>query len=130
MKIMKIKHLLILPFITNVAAAAPNIADIANNLIFGADILSNFLHAASIAMGVGFLIYSLVAFRNHYLNPKMVPLDRPIVYVILSIVLIAVPFLGRILEHETGRSHVQKTQGNGDNSSSTSGYHDIDAPLQ
>ena len=118
-----------LMLITSVAAdETETFADIANNLIFGASIVSNLLHAASILLGVGFIIYSVVSFRNHRINPKMVPLDRPILYLFLGIVLTAIPFLGEIMEHTTGETHNQKHQSSR-HTSSTYYEHDIDAPL-
>ncbi|MEY3182724.1 MAG: hypothetical protein RLZ35_709 [Pseudomonadota bacterium] len=102
-----------------------SLADIAGNLIFGASIVTDFLHVVSIILGVGFMIYSVVAYRNHRLNPKMVPLDRPILYLFLGIVFTAIPFLGTILERTTGEIAVRKYQ---NNTSGIHRHHDIDSP--
>lgn len=112
---------------TATADEAKTFADIANNLIFGANVLTDFLHATCILIGVGFMIYSVVSYRNHRLNPKMVPLDRPVVYLLLGLVLAALPFLGYILEHATGETHVHRHH-----SHRPSIYydHDIDEPLE
>jgi hypothetical protein len=110
-----------------IADEAETFADIFGKLIFGAGIVTDFLHATSILLGVGFMIYSVVSYRNHRLNPKMVPLDRPVLYLFLGIVLTAIPFLGQIFERTTGEAHIHKHH----NHSSSSYYeHDIDAPLE
>jgi hypothetical protein len=113
---------------TSVAVAddTTTFSDIASNVIFGASIVSEVLHAVSILMGIGFMIYSVVSFQNHRINPKMVPLDRPIIYLCLGIVLTAIPFLGQIVGHSTGEVHKKKHQ----HSRSAAYYeHDIDEPL-
>jgi hypothetical protein len=119
---------LLMGLMTSTAVAkTETFADIFGSLIFGASIVTDFLHAASMLLGVGFMIYSVVSFRNHRINPKMVPLDRPVLYLFLGIVLIAIPFLGQIMERTTGEAHMQQHH----NPRSSSAYHeqDIDAPL-
>jgi hypothetical protein len=114
--------------ITNMASADDEvtISSIATNLIFGASIVSDVLHAISILMGVGFMIYSIVSFQNHRINPKMVPLDRPIIYLCIGIVLTAIPFLEQIIGHATGEGHNQKHH----NNRAAAYYdHDIDEPI-
>ena len=119
---------LLMGLMANTAIAeAETFADIFSSLIFGASIVTDFLHAASMVLGVGFIIYSVVSFRNHRINPKMVPLDRPVLYLFLGIVLTALPFLGQILGRTTGETHMQKHHNH--RSSSVYHEHDIDEPL-
>jgi hypothetical protein len=99
-------------------------ADVAHNLLEGANLISNLLHASCLLLGTGFIIYSFIAYRNHRLNPKMVPLDQPIMYLFMGIVLVAIPFLEQILENTTGETV------NKHHSQSVYHEHDIDAPLE
>lgn len=112
------------------AGEASSLGEIANNLISSAELVTGLLHAACIALGVGFTLYALIAYRNHHNNPKLTPLDRPIIYLVLGITLTAIPFLGHILEYDTGRAavHKQGSHGSGNNSDIDDLYHDLDRP--
>jgi len=118
----------------NVAEAA-TISEVANNLIFTASIVTNILHAAALMIGIGFIIYAFVTFNVHRMNPKMMPLDRPVIYLVLGLVLLTIPFLDQLLRHDTGESHVHKHRHQHQHQHETqhSGYygdHDIDEPLE
>jgi len=90
------------------AAEATSLADIANNILFGATFVTDFLHGICLVMGTGFIIYALIAYRTHRQNPKLMPLDRPIIYLVLGLVLAAIPFLDYFLG-ETGNQFVKKS---------------------
>ena len=74
--IRRLKPFLVTPLLlglttTAIAEDIETFADIIGNFLFGASIVTDFLHSVCILLGVGFLIYSVVAYRNHRLNPKM-----------------------------------------------------------
>jgi hypothetical protein len=77
----------------NGSVHAESIENIANNLIYGADIVTKSFHAICIIVGVLLWIIAGSLYKAHRQNPKYVPLDRPVVYVILGFVLILIPFL-------------------------------------
>lgn len=90
-------------------AEAKSFGEIAGNLLSGAILLTDFLHAVCLALGIGFVIYSFVTYQTHRQNPKLMPLDRPIIYLVLGLVLIAIPFLDYLLG-QTGSGLIHKMQ--------------------
>ena len=78
------------------AANEPTIASIAEKLISGISVLTRFMMVVCMAVGVGFVIVSITTYKAHRANPKFVPLDRPVMYLVLGVVIFAVPFLGNI----------------------------------
>ena len=92
------------------AAEATSLADVADNLLFGASMVTDFLHGVCLVLGVGFIVYAIIAYRTHRQNPKLMPLDRPIIYLVLGLVLGAIPFLDYLLG-ETGGQYVNRTYG-------------------
>lgn len=109
------------------------LGEIANTLIVGTDFVTRIMLVATLVMGVGFILFSIGLFRTHWRNPKLVPLDRPIIYCVLGIVLCIIPFLGHIfggtlstLDLEKNphavTQHQQNTMHHGN-------YVDVDAPI-
>lgn len=77
-------------------AATPTIGDLAERMIAGTDVVTRLMMAVCIAVGIGFMILSVSMYKTHRTNPKFVPLDRPVMYLILGVVVLAIPFLGQI----------------------------------
>ncbi len=73
-----------------------NLGDVANSLIVGTDFVTRLLHIASIATGAFLFIMAFSLLRSHRTNPKFIPLDRPIIYMCLGVILIALPFYGKL----------------------------------
>ena len=117
--------LLALTVVLPISAAEPlSIASIAGNLIYGTNLLTRFMHFVCIIMGAGFFIMAFMQYRAHRDNPKFVPLGRPIMYIVLSLILFAIPFLGKLFSATTGSAKdLEKQRVKGVY------HHDIDAPL-
>lgn len=114
----------LLTIFTNTAfAKVSNVGEVAETLISGTDVLTQIMLAVAFILGLGFMLFALGLYRTHRINPKFVPLDRPVLYFILGIVLCCIPFLGDIfggtynsMDHKRRQSAIYSTQ-------------DIDAPL-
>ncbi len=78
------------------------IEDVTSTLIHGVDLITHLLHAVCIVIGFVLWIMAFGFWKAHQYNPKQVPLDKPIVYLMLGFVLVGIPFLNRLLP--TGNS--------------------------
>ncbi len=74
-------------------AAAVNLADVSSVLITGGSALSKVMWAACIVVGIALIAAAFVQFQIHRRNPKLVPLTTPVMYLILGICSIAIPFI-------------------------------------
>jgi len=74
----------------------PTFGDVAHVLIGGTDLLTRFVLAGALILGVGFIIFAISTYRQHRMTPKLVPLDRPILYLVLGLSLCCLPYLGDI----------------------------------
>ncbi len=106
-------------------ANAPNLGVVAERLTVGANVITQVMLGICIVMGIGFLGLSFVHYKGHRQNPKLIPLGKPVMYVVLGLVLLCIPFLEEFLG-DTGRSLLEK-----DKKKQTSSVivQDIDAPL-
>ncbi len=102
-----------------------SLGSIAETLISGTDAVTKLMHFISITMGVALFIMAISLYKAHRFNPKFVPLERPIIYVLLGIILVALPFFGRIFGPTGSTQDYDKIQ------LETKGVqtYDIDAPL-
>jgi len=80
------------------SVGARSLGDISGTLTFGADIVVKLMWAACIITGVILLSASFTQFQIHRYNPKLVPLTTPVMYLILGVIAIAIPFAGRIFD--------------------------------
>ena len=104
----------------------PTVGEIANKLIIGTDFVTKFVLVVCIVVGAILIVTSVTYFRGHYHNPKMVPLDRPIIYLILGLALFFIPFLGEIFVPTTSTIDMKKKE-----EKAAAAYSiDIDAPLE
>lgn len=103
----------------------PSFASIAESLMIGTDVVTRLLHFSSIAIGCFLFIMAFSLIRAHRSNPKFIPLDRPIIYMALGVMLIALPFFGTIFM-PTGSTESLKKQ----EMRASSHPQDIDAPLE
>lgn len=104
----------------------PTIGEIAERFIIGTDFLTRLMLVASVAVGAMLVVTSITYFRAHRVNPKLAPLDRPLYYLVLGLVLIALPFFGDIFG-PTGSVLELKKQ---EKAKTMSAPLDIDAPLE
>ena len=132
MKFLNIKRiaLLLLMFLlildSAFATEKPTLGSIADSLVVGTDAVTRLLHFASIVVGCFLFIMAVSLFRAHRSNPKFIPLERPIIYLFLGIILVALPFYGKIFM-PTGSTldlRAQEERAMGVQSD------DIDAPLE
>lgn len=79
-------------------AAAEGVAlgDMANTLLVGGGILTKLMWAVCIIVGIALIAAAFTQFQIHRRNPKLVPLTTPVLYLILGIVAIAIPFVGQV----------------------------------
>lgn len=132
MKFVNIKRriLLLLMFLlildSAFATEKPTLGSIADLLVVGTDAVTRLLHFASIVVGCFLFIMAFSLFRAHRLNPKFVPLERPIIYVFLGVILVALPFYGKIFM-PTGSTLDLKAQ---EERAMGVQSNDIDAPLE
>lgn len=102
----------------------PTIGSIADKLTIGTDLLTRFMVAVCIVMGVGLIITGLTLYKAHRNNPKFVPLDRPVMYAVLGLLVILIPFLGEIFGPTGSSLDLKKRQ------AAESCPTNIDAPLE
>jgi hypothetical protein len=74
-------------------AADTDFQDVMSAFIGGGDILSKIIWAACILVGIGMITAAFTQFQIHRRNPKLVPLTTPVMYLILGVCAIAVPFV-------------------------------------
>ena len=100
-----------------------SIENVAYTLINGVDIVTHALHAASIVIGIILWVMAVGLWNAHRYNPKYVPLDKPLIYLILGFILVGIPFFN-LLFGPTGSSIDLKQQ--------QAAVHmlDIDTPLE
>jgi hypothetical protein len=79
-------------------AAAEGVAlgDMAKTLLVGGGILTKLMWAVCIVVGIALIAAAFTQFQIHRRNPKLVPLTTPVLYLILGIVAIAIPFVGQV----------------------------------
>lgn len=77
-------------------AAASDIGQIAQTLSAGGGVLQKLMWAACIIVGIMLISAAFTQFQIHRRNPKLVPLTTPVMYLILGIVAIAIPFTNTI----------------------------------
>lgn len=87
--------------------AVSNLLDSAETLINGTTFLTKFFWAACIFTGIYLLTAGLVNYKEHRNNPKLIPLSTVIVYFILGLAVIGVPFLNRLFGSDAYDTAVQ-----------------------
>lgn len=126
------KHLfgIIIFLFSHVAHAeeGTRLADVVSTFMFGTDIIVKLMWAVCIVVGLALIAAAFTQFQIHRRNPKIVPLATPILYLILGIAAIAIPFLGQ--SHGFLSSPpAQSVRSSPAASQPTANPNDIDAPL-
>lgn len=96
---MRSKHLLTLIFglgTATTASAEVPLSEIVQTILAGGTILSKLMWAVCIVVGIALIAAAFTQFQIHRRNPKLVPLATPVLYLILGIISIAIPFVGQI----------------------------------
>jgi hypothetical protein len=78
------------------AIPALSLGDIAEKFLVGSDFITRFALIVCVSVGIIMFILGITHFRGHRENPKMVPLGRPVMYVVLGFCLVMVPFFESI----------------------------------
>ncbi len=73
-----------------------SIENVAHTMINGVDIVVHALHAVSVLIGIVLWVMAIGLWRAHRYNPKYVPLDKPLIYILLGFILIGVPFVNKL----------------------------------
>lgn len=118
--------ILLCVFLAGSVSAETTLADVSQVLLSGSGILTKVMWAACIIVGILLIAAAFTQFQIHRRNPKLVPLTTPVLYLILGIGAIAIPFIERVtgfLEKENQAKGVQTLRGNRSN------INDIDAPI-
>ena len=123
---------LFLSFISGFAAVAYGVegvqlSEVVNTLMIGGGILSKLMWAVCIVVGIALMAAAFTQFQIHRRNPKLVPLANPVLYLILDIIAIAIPFVGQIKGFLGGANPGVKSSPAPNVRNHNSG--DIDAPL-
>ncbi|MFM8453518.1 MAG: hypothetical protein ACKOAD_00775 [Gammaproteobacteria bacterium] len=71
-----------------------DLAQVAENIFETSTWVSLLLTIVCLIIGVLLFSGAVTGFKMHKSNPKMVPLDRPIVYLILALTVASMPFWG------------------------------------
>lgn len=70
--------------------------DVSSTLLVGGNILTKLVWAACIVVGVMLIAAAFTQFQIHRRNPKLVPLTTPVMYLLLGIAAIALPFIKQV----------------------------------
>jgi hypothetical protein len=87
---------LVLLYSGSVAADGVALGTFANTLLVGGGILTKLMWAVCIIVGIALIAAAFTQFQIHRRNPKLVPLMTPVLYLILGIIAIAIPFIGQV----------------------------------
>ena len=104
-------------------AASSSIGQVAERLITSSDFVTKLMLFVCITLGVIFLILAIGLYKGHRHNPKFVPLDKVVLYAILGLVLMSIPFLSAVFGPTGSVLDVRKEH------KTTHRQHDPDKPL-
>ncbi len=92
----KITAYLALTFYLLVAQAAPSLGDVSQTALEPLTGLKKIIVAISVIAGIAFLMGAVIQYRDHRKNPMQVTLSKPIVYFILGVIFIVIPYAADI----------------------------------
>lgn len=107
--------------------AAASLGDMASTLVAGGSVLSKLIWAVCIVVGIAMIAASFTQLQIHRRNPKLVPLFTPILYLILGIASIALPYLGQTKGFLS--QGIQGVKSSAATSNQNVDPNDIDAPI-
>jgi type II secretory pathway component PulF len=109
------------------ASSNTTLSQVTDVLTGGGRVLTKLMWAACVVVGIGLIAAAFTQFQIHRRNPKLVPLTTPVMYLILGIFAIAVPFLNTWAGFMGERKDVVKAAPA--NTRRVYDPNDIDAPL-
>jgi hypothetical protein len=99
MKKLKKNYLIFsLVIMTGFVHADVPLKEVSSTLLVGGDALTRVIWAACIVVGIMLIAAAFTQFQIHRRNPKLVPLTTPVMYLILGVAAIAIPFTNRIID--------------------------------
>lgn len=132
----RILLVLMLCCVAGYVAADTTLADFTGTLLAGGDVLTKVLWAASIIVGICLIAAAFTQFQIHRRNPKLVPLTTPVLYLILGLGAVALPFIHTVSNFlgaaSTGGHTAPATKATpapAAGPKTNTGYTDIDAPM-
>lgn len=127
-KLIKICALGLLPSVVLAEVHGTKLSEVVSTLAVGGDVLSKVMWAASIIVGIALIAAGFTQFQIHRRNPKLVPLTTPVMYLILGVAAVAIPFVERINDFmdPNNTSKVSKAPRA---TKESPNINDIDAPL-
>lgn len=105
-----------------------SIPTVGERLMSFTDVLTRLMLVACFVVGVGFIFVAILQYQTHRRNPKFVPLDKPVWYLILGLLLIGIIFLEEIFGGGTGS--ILKLKQHETNQAIHNYQHNLDAPLE
>ncbi len=106
------------------------LGEVAKTLLVGGDALAKLMWAACIIVGVALIAAAFTQFQIHRRNPKLVPLTTPVLYLILGVVAIAIPFVDTMKGFmDSGTKKVAGAPAANQAPARVYNPNDIDAPL-
>lgn len=85
--------LLTMPALARASEGGMTLAEVSQTLLVGGDALAKLMWAACIVVGIALIAAAFTQFQIHRRNPKLVPLTTPVMYLILGVVSISIPFI-------------------------------------
>jgi intracellular multiplication protein IcmD len=89
----KITAYLALTFYLLAAEAAPSLGDVSQTALEPLSGIKKIMVAISVIAGIAFLMGAVIQYRDHRKNPIQVTISKPIVYFILGVIFIAIPYI-------------------------------------
>lgn len=105
---------------------APSLGDIAENFLVGSDAITRLALAVCIVVSAAMFVLGITHYRAHRENPKMVPLGKPVMYIVLGFCLVMIPFFGKIFGKTGSILELKNKRENAEANCPI----DIDAPLE
>lgn len=103
-----------------------SIEDMAMILYGGVDWVTQLIHVLCVVLGIALIVMGFSFFKMHRDNPKYVPLDKPIAYLFLGLVLMSIPLWSALFGSSGSSIDLEKKE----QEQLKAKLHDIDAPVK
>lgn len=91
----KIVAFIFLISVNTYALPVDSIGDLSDKLMLPLSVLTSALYNISLAIGIALLFGAFIQYKNHRNNPGQVPISRPVILLIFSLILIVLPILAK-----------------------------------
>lgn len=89
--------IVLMGLLISLRSSAAGIGDFAGQFIEPVNILSNFISSGSLIVGVMLLVAALMRYLQYRVNPLASPLSTVVMFVVLGLMLVALPFVYLLL---------------------------------